>query len=175
MRLAVLLAFMFVAPAALAPAALAQEPLAKVYACADITDGAKRLECYDTAVAGLKKDVAGGDVAVVTKQQIKEAEVKAFGSNKPASVTTAVAAAQGKKVDAPDTMSFKVTNIIEARDGKLHFVMDNGQVWRQTEADKINGLGKGPWTAEVKKGPMGNYMLKLDGKTAVRVKRADTE
>ena len=68
--------------AALAAApALAQEaPLTRVYACTDVADATARLACFDAAVAGLKQQQAGGDLAVVSRQQVlpqKDPEVAA--------------------------------------------------------------------------------------------------
>ncbi len=64
-----------------------------------------------------------------------------------------------------------IKQINKGADGKLVFVMENGQVWRQTDTIKLAGLGKGPWEAEVRKAMLGSFMLKVDGRTAVRVKR----
>lgn len=170
MRLMLTACLLFLA----APAFAQEKPLAKVYACSDIKDGAQRLACFDAAVAGLKADEAKGDVAVVSRGQIREAEVKSFGLPN-ASVTSSVAAAAGKPAkpeETPDKVKMAVKSISAASDGKIFFSMENGQVWRQTDGDHVD-LGNPPWIAEVRKGALGSFMLSVNGKHAVRVKRQD--
>lgn len=157
-----------------APAFAQEKPLAKVFACADIADGAKRLACYDTAVAGLKTDEAKGDVAVVSREQLRQAEEKSFGLPN-ASVSGSVAAAAGKPVkpeDTPDRIKVGLKSVSSASDGKLFFTLENGQVWKQTDGDRVD-MGNPPWTVEIKKSALGSFMLAVNGKHAVRVKRQD--
>lgn len=166
-----LIAGLFIAASA---PAFAQEPLAKVYACADIADGAARLACFDGAVAGLKKDVAGGQVQVMSKEQVRAAEIQTFGSEN-LTVSTALAAASGRKpAEAPpDRVTLKVKSITPGGDGNLRFLMENGQLWRQMDREKVVGLGSGPWTAEVRKAAMGTFFMNIEGRRAIRVKRVD--
>jgi hypothetical protein len=189
MRLAVILGI--VSLAALAPtAAIAQEaPLAKVYACADLKDGAQRLACFDGAVASLKQADAGGDVAVVSRSQVQKVEKDAFGLAVPsvtelaASVATsapssaASAAARPPKIEKPkplDRVTLPVKAINKDAHGDMTFVMENGQIWRKIDTTSMLGLGKGPWTAEIRKAALGSYVLSIVGTTAsARVKRIE--
>ena len=161
------------------PAFAQGAPLDKVYACAAVTDSAQRLACYDSAVAGLKQAESTGGVAVVNREQIEKAEKEAFGLVAPslsalaesARSTTSVAKAEAPK--AVDRVTFPVKSVTIGPDGKYRFVMENGQHWRQTDGIKLPAIGKGPWQAEIRRAAIGSYMLKLDDRTAVRVKRAE--
>lgn len=166
-----LIAALFIA--ASAPAA-AQEPLAKVYACADIADSAQRLACFDAAVSGLRKDVAGGDVTVLSREQLRQADEQQLGA-RPSTVSAAVAAAAGKTVeDKPDVrVKLPVRAITTGPDGKLRVLLENGQLWRQTDDQPVQRLGDGPWTAEIRPAVMGTFFMNIDGKRAIRVRRAD--
>jgi hypothetical protein len=191
MRLKQRLALSFVvASAALAAApAMAQEaPLSKVYACADIADSTQRLACYDGAVATLKQADAGGDIAVVSRQQVQKVEKDAFGlavpsvselaaSAAPAAAGKAPAAAKPPKAEKPkplDRVTLQVKAINRDRQGGVTFVMENGQIWKKIDTTSMIGIGKGPWTAEIRKASLGSYILSLSGTTAsARVKRIE--
>jgi hypothetical protein len=51
--------------------------------------------------------------------------------------------------------------------------MENGQVWKKIDTGSMPGIGKGPWTAEIKKAALGSYMLSLGGTTSAHVKRVE--
>lgn len=162
------------------PAIAQQAPLDKVYACASVADSAQRLACYDSAVAGLKQAESSGGLAVVNREQIEKAEKEAFGLATPSlsalaesARSTTPADAATEKPKALDRVTFAVKSVKPGPDGKYRFVMENGQEWRQTDGMKLSSLGKGPWQAEIRKGAIGGYMLKLDDRTAVRVKRVE--
>jgi hypothetical protein len=161
------------------PAFAQGAPLDKVYACAAVADGAQRLACYDSSVAGLKQAESTGGVAVVNREQIEKAEKEAFGLIAPSLSALAESARSSTsvtKAEAPnalDRVTFPVKSVTIGPDGKYRFVMENGQQWRQTDGVKLPAIGKGPWQAEIRKAAIGSYMLKLDDRTAVRVKRME--
>jgi len=148
---------------AVALPAMAQEtPVQTVYACTAVTGTAERLACFDAAVAALKQAQKNGDVAITTKVQAREAERQAFGlAAKPAPVA----------VETPDTLTLAVTSITKAANGDPLYTMENGQVWRQTDGQAPVIGGKAPGTAQIRKAALGSFMLKLGGRTAVRVTR----
>ena len=183
---------------ALSPCAIGQEaPLSKVYACADIPDAGQRLACFDGAVARLKQADAGGDVAVVSRQQVQKVEKDAFGlqvpsvselaasiapapsSVAPSSAAPAArvpAAAKPPKAEKPrplDRVTLAVKSIQNDGHGGITFIMENGQVWKKIDTGSMPGIGKGPWTAEIKKAALGSYMLSLGGTASTRVKRLE--
>lgn len=160
------------------PAFAQEAPLDKVYACAGITDGTQRLACFDSAVAGLKQAETSGGLAIVNREQIEKAETEAFGLAAPtlsalAESARARSTPSTEKPKALDRVTFPVKSVTKGPDGKYRFIMENGQEWRQTDGMKLTSLGKGPWQAEIRKGAMAGFMLKLDDRTAVRVKRVE--
>lgn len=179
MRLAIMLALSLSGAPALAQAA----PLDKIYACSSVTDGVKRLVCFDAAVVGLKQAETTGGVAVVDRAQIERAEKEAFGLATPslsaiadsarASSTPIPGAAPGQTAKALDKVTFPVKSVAQGPDGQYRFTMQNGQVWRQTDGIRLPAIGKGPWQAEIRKAAIGSFMLKLDDRTSVRVRRME--
>ena len=176
MRLAIMLALSLSAVPALAQAA----PLDKIYACSAVTDGVERLACFDAAVVGLKQAEATGGVAVVDRAQIERAEKEAFGIASPSLSAIAESARAssrpipgGVQAKALDIVTFPVKSVAKGPDGLYRFTMQNGQVWRQMDGIKLPAIGKGPWQAEIRKAAIGSFMLKLDDRTAVRVKRME--
>lgn len=159
------------------PAFAQQAPLGKVYACADIADSAQRLACYDSAIAGLRQAENSGGLAVVNREQIEQAEKEAFGLATPSlsalaeSARTAPATPAAEKPKALERVTFPVKSVAKGPDGKYRFVMENGQEWRQIDSIKLPAIGKGPWQAEIRKAAIGSFLLKLDDRTAVRVRR----
>jgi len=160
------------------PAIAQQAPLDKVYACASVADNAQRLACYDSAVAALRQAESSGGLAVVNREQIEKAEKEAFGLPAPslsvlAESARTTSAPAAEKPKALERVTFPVKSVTKGPDGKYRFVMENGQEWRQTDGITLPAIGKGPWQAEIRKAAIGSYMLKLDDRTAVRVKRVE--
>ncbi len=164
-----------VLPVALLSAGIAQAqdaPLAKVYACADIAKADDRLACYDAAIASLRSAEASGGVTVVSREQVAEAERKAFGLGPAtlADVARNAAPAAAPKIEAPDTLQVTLTSVVKKPGGGLRFIMDNGQVWEEIDASlgRVGGL---PAAAEIRKGAFGSFMLKIGDLPVTRVKR----
>lgn len=166
------------APAALAQNASQAAPLTAIYACADMTDGAARLACFDRAVTDLRARESNEGLAVVSREDIRKAETEAFGLQTPSlSAIAASAAPAGSAASATppqpiDNVKMAVARVeTDPRGRNLRFIMENGQVWRQKDQIRLTSIGKGPWTAEVRRGALGSFFLKLDNRPAVRAER----
>lgn len=136
---------------AIAPAATAQGDLmGRVVACAGIDDAAKRHACFD-----------------VLTPELRGAPEKAFGERSVKSSSE-----QPKIVPVePDQVSLKVSSITRDAGGAMSFAMENGQVWVQTETRQLGSYGKGPWSAEIRKAMGGSFLMQVNGRAAIRVKR----
>lgn len=163
-----------------APAVAQEAPLDRIYACTGVAESAARLACFDAATAALKAADAAGGVAVVDRAKIVQAQKEAFGLAAPtlssiaeSSSSSTAAAAKVEKPKALDKVTLKVKSVEKGSDGHYRFTMEDGQVWRQTDSIKLLAIGKGPWIAEIRKGALGSFLLKLDNRTAVRVKRVE--
>ncbi len=162
-----------------APAFAQEAPVERVYACAGVKESAARLACYDAAVADLRKAQSAGSVAVVSRSQIEAAEKEAFGLNQPSLSELARSAARTPAAPGPaaaptqelDSVALAVKALQRRPDGTYRFTMENGQVWEQIDTYDLGRTLKAPLTAEIRKAAIGSYMLKADGRTAVRVQR----
>ena len=136
---------------AIAPAAAAQGDLmGRVVACAGIDDAAKRHACFD-----------------VLTPELRGAPEKAFGERSVKSSSE-----QPKIVPVePDRVSLKVNSITRGNDGAMSFAMENGQVWVQAEAKTLGSYGDGPWNAEIRKAMGGSFLMQVNGRASIRVKR----
>ena len=151
----------------------------KIYACSSQTDAGARLACFDAAVAAMKQAQAAGDVSVVSRAQLQQAEKDSFGLGSAAqasAVTSAVTGSSGTVAGSPapelDVVNVIIATATKRPNGSYRFTLDNGQVWEQTD-DTVN-LGTLPRSqieGEIRRASMGTYMLKPGNRTAVRVKR----
>lgn len=146
-------------------------------ACAGILSDSERLACYDAAVAKL----GAAEAAAIEQRRVTakaEAE-RAAAQAKEAAAKAQVAAfgaegVPGKgavKSDNLDKLSGAVAEVFTSGLGYIVVVMDNGQIWRQTEAATLPPIRSGD-PVTIKKGLLGNYRLTFDkqGRT-IRVKR----
>ncbi|MBI1339230.1 hypothetical protein GC169_03315 [bacterium] len=180
-------------------AALAQQPrqtpLDGVFACTGVADASARLACFDQAAAALKAAEGAGEFTAVTRSQIEEVERDTFGMKAPsvaalapppraapaapaASAPAGESAAAARPEPAPqperlDRVTLNVAKIFTDRAGKLVITMENGQVWRQVDSERVRRLGKGPWVAQIRRAALGSYLLNLDDRAAIRVRREE--
>ncbi|MBU6320267.1 MAG: hypothetical protein KGS00_11490 [Alphaproteobacteria bacterium] len=160
----------------LAPIATAQErPLDPVLACLSISPDAERLSCFDREVKRLRSEETDGRLAVVTSDQIRRVETEAFGLKLPSvpALTGGILSGGAKGAAPMEALTLRVDRLEVGSDGRMRLVMENGQVWRQTDDIRLGGLGKGPWRAEIRRAALGSYMVKLDGRTAFRAERRE--
>lgn len=175
--------FVLAACAAFATAAVGgQEALAqenqvdKVYACAGVADGAARLACFDAAVASMKQAQAAGDVSVVSRAQVQQAEKDTFGLGPQAQTTavtgvmTGVAPAAAAAAEL-DNVKVTIVTATKRPDGSYRFTLDNGQVWEQSDTVTLGTLPRGTIEGEIRRGAMGSFFLKAGNRSLVRVKR----
>lgn len=148
-------------------------PLTTMYACAGIEQPADRLSCFDAAVAGLRRAETAGDVKVVAREAIVEAQRQSFGLTGSASVNSALTST-GIAPSDPEAIDSVFVTIAEATmlaDGKYRFTLENGQVWEQVAKERVSRLGALPAKAEIRKAMLGSFMMKVDGGRATRVRR----
>lgn len=93
-------------------------------ACAALRRDTERLLCYDRAVAQIK---SGADGAPAPSAE------NMFGANSEI-VGVKTAKAEVKREELKQ-ISGTVTSLHRSDDGMIHLTLDNGQVWRQQDAD----------------------------------------
>ncbi len=142
-------------------------------ACSSKIEAAERLACYDRAVAGLSQEAralserreaetraAAAAAATLAAQQAADAAAKqeaerlaAFGRDSMPTKDRPPPA-----VESLDKVEAKIGETFTTADGKLIFVLDNGQMWRQTEGFQLPPVRPG-YDVVVKKGLMGGFSI----------------
>jgi hypothetical protein len=146
----------------------AQDALAEVAKCADVTDGVDRLKCYDRAAALAKSALAGAPKVAAEKKSWLDW----FGFSKPPAPPQ-TPEEYGKNAPPPAGEVTQVTsNVLEyAKNsrGEAVFILENGQIWRQVQGD--NTLFREPLPSPMKvtieNGFLGSYNLTMEGRNAM--------
>src|SRR5216117_2646839 len=164
------LAFISIFVAGAAHADFTGDASAEVARCAGIADSAARLKCFDAA--GPR---ANGALA---PQQAGEAPGRdGFGFSPPQGATTVEDF--GKPPPPPEItqITASVLELARSARGRPIFVLDNGQVWRQLDADDADVQDPRPGktmkvTVEMGLSLLGNYNLTIEGRNGlIRVYR----
>jgi hypothetical protein len=134
----------------LAHADATTDALDQVSRCAAIADAAERLKCFDRAAPAAK-----------------EAQVP-----KPADFGKPVA-----RVPEPAQIAATVRELSRTVRGRVLFVLDNGQVWRQLDADDTAVLEPPPGQAlkvTIQHGLLDSYNLVIEGRNSlIKVRRVE--
>jgi len=164
-KLLALLAAFLVAQAALADETIED----RLRACANETDDAARLACFDKAA---KADVPPAPVAVeaAPRAPAEPAAAEAVPSAAPDPV-----AEFGKEADREDEIreiSAKVVEVSKRTRGEYVVTLDNGQVWTEKNAEPYLRIKVGD-TVRIKRIKMGGYRLVGRGNRATAVIRVE--
>ena len=130
----------------LAPAAHAEpsrDALFEMTQCTKVGDPAERLHCFDAAAA--------------RAQQSPAPSAESFGKPPPP-------AAELDKITAP------VRELSRTPRGQAIFVLDNGQTWRQLDADDVRVMDPAPgrgMRVTIERGAFGSYNLVIEGRNGV--------
>jgi hypothetical protein len=154
--------------AGLAPAKAAERTTDALLACANESDDAQRLRCFDAVVVGLRKApapvapaaAAAAAVAPPPAAPAPTAEQKfgARGDIKP------------DKHEALSELTGTVTALGTKPRGELIVTLDNGQVWAEiTTSSKIK-LKTGD-TVKIERGALGSYSLVAPNGRSSKVSR----
>src|SRR5215472_669391 len=163
MLLAVWVAF----AAAPAWADAVRDALIEMAKCADIADSAERLKCFDAAAPRAKN-------ALAAPEKLKEqtVTVENFGLPRPEAPATK-AEDFGKPPPEPKGITEITSTVLEFAKtpfGKAVFILDNGQVWRQLDADSSNVLEPRAGTkmkVTIEVGVFGSYNLSVEGRNGI--------
>lgn len=132
--------------------------------CAAKVDDAERLACYDAAAAALSAEAR----AVAER---RERARRALAEERAAAEAKARAdrfGSEGLRIGGEerlDRLSAALAETFSDRGGRLLFLLDNGQMWRQTEGLALPPLRAGD-RVEIRRGALGGYLLSVP-----RVKR----
>jgi hypothetical protein len=164
---------LFVGVAFLVHADTAQEALSEIVRCAAIPEAGERLKCFDSAAPRAKSALA--------EQETKEKRgiLDWFGFSRPRKPVTKPEEFGKPAPVAPGGEITQITStVIEfalTPRGKGLFVLENGQVWRQLDADDTRVLepdpGK-PMKVTIEIGFLESYNLLIEGRRGlIKVRR----
>ena len=156
-------------PAGAAPAPPAGRPpaLQAVVDCRQVADDAKRLACYDAAVAGMTKAEESGDLVAIDREQRRAVRRQAFGFALPSLDLLE----RGSKPDRLDHVAETVAAAWRSGDGKWVMRMEDGEVWRQTDDYELSRDPHAGSKIVIKNAMLGSFMANIDGQPLVRVHR----
>ena len=135
--------------------------------CKAIADATQRLACYDEAVGKMAQAQASGDLVTVDRDQRRTVRRQAFGLTLPALAMFD----SGEKAEEVNHLTFKVSEVWRTADGKWVIKLETGAQWRQiddTEQTRPPHTGS---TAEIRKGALGSFFVKVDGQAQMRMHR----
>lgn len=168
-----------------APAVGSPEALNRVYACAEITDSAARLACYDAAVGNLRTAQNEGEFAAIDREQAVQVEREAFGFSLPSLPRLAFPRrhpeARDGASEAPsvvsdqgiDALELTIERVVARGDGRATFIMTNGQRWEQIETERYSQVRPGG-TVTIRRGAVGGFLMSVAaGGPAHRVRRVE--
>jgi hypothetical protein len=145
-----------------AASCLASGSLGELLACRGIQASAARLACFDRESAALAAKPAPAAARSLDPRET-------FGLAPMTVAARAEAAAHAPK--ALDSLTVHIASVSKAADGREIFTLDNHQVWVQLLADG-NWLEARPGErAEISRGWLGSYWLRLSSRRGFKVMR----
>jgi hypothetical protein len=144
-------------PAALRPQRAAAQSAPQ---CAAIENDAERLACYDRALRAAAPATPAAPAAHTA----------------PATAPSTAAPAPTESADARDdrTIPLVIVSVTSHPGRQTIFTAEDGATYVQTDAQRVMGLPKTPFEAELKPGSMGSYFLApKDRSRAIRVRSSD--
>jgi hypothetical protein len=143
--------------------------------CADMTDSAKELECYRTAMraAGYRRNP---EREAAEQRKGFGLSLPKFGPSKPEK-GAAVAAAPGTPTAEPPKADANVITVTVAEVAymrplnQLLIVTTDGAVWAQNDTEPVNFEPKRGQTVTIRRTPFGGYFCDFGRSNAVRCER----
>ena len=167
---AVLLAFAGAMATGPAMADAARDALAEMAKCADVTDAAERLKCFDAAVPRAKNALA---VPTPETAPTKSGFLEWFGFSRPQPVTKSEDFGKPPPESLPGEINEITDDVLEFAKtprGKAVFILQNGQVWRQLDSDGtvvLDPAQGATMKVKVERGALGSYNLTIAGRNGL--------
>jgi hypothetical protein len=170
------LAFIALVVPGIACADAARDVLTEIAKCSEIGDAGERLKCFDSAAARAKSALAATPAAPTESRSVLDW----FGFSRPPTPATkpeefGKASPEPQESKELTQISASVVELARTSRGKTLFFLDNGQLWRQIDADStdLRDLPSTPGTkVTIEKGFLGSYNLLVAGRNGlVKVNR----
>jgi hypothetical protein len=160
-------------------------PLSPIYACAEKTDAAERLACFDAAVAAVKAAEARSEIIAMDQPRVAAVRREAFGFRIPSlprfgfgsgaasAGTVAAPGAARQRDEDTEEQSFAVARV-GSYGGRTAVFLENGGIWQMTEAGEFSAPRTTPFNVRIRSAAMGSYMLQVEGRNkGYRVRRVE--
>lgn len=158
-------------PAVAQDAATTPQALEAVYACANQTDQAARLACYDSAVAALRGAQTSGEMVAIDRGDVARMQRDSFGFNLP-SIANLIPQV-GHDDNVVDRVEATVARMSTGASGRTTFRMQDGQVWTQIDPERVYNVREGD-TVTIRRASIGSFMISSPrGGAGIRVRRAE--
>ncbi|MEQ1617993.1 MAG: hypothetical protein ABL883_06575 [Terricaulis sp.] len=145
------------------------EALSAAYRCAEISEDAARLACYDRAINRLQEAETQGQIVAVDRAQAATIERDAFGFHLP-SLSALIPSFRDADGERTDNVEMQVERVVEHASGRHSFIMSNGQVWIQVESQSARNVRPGD-SIRVRRGALGSFILSAGRGASHRVRR----
>lgn len=155
-------------------AAFAQENISThtIYACSSISSDAERLACYDEAVSRFRDAETSGEVTTIRRSDLVKLNRDSFGLSLPSIPRNILPRFGNGDSSELDVIVEPVEKVERLRYDNLRIVLENGQIWEQTDSKQINiNKRQGVESAEIKRAALGSFKMQLDGGRSFRAKR----
>lgn len=145
------------------PAVSAETDTEEFMRCALIDKQAERLACYDRVAAAKRSDGAEGR---------GDARREVPGSNSGTNTARREGLESGSRVDeqGDEETTSQVVSCEQGHDGRYFFVLSNGQVWKQVNADREH-FRSCQWKVLISRDFFGYRMQREGEQRRIRVKR----
>lgn len=141
--------------------------VATLTSCRTITAASERLACFDRTAQALETALSSGELLVVDRTQATAARRQAFGSTTaPADILQ-----PPRAEDRIDSIETTLSRATQSGDNRWTFVLADGSIWTQTDADRVRIVNRAGETVRVRRGALGSYLLVVGRSGVVRVRR----
>ena len=141
-----------------------------VSACREIGDAARRLSCYDEAAARLAQAVGGNELVVLNREDIRQTRRSLFGFHLPR--LPLFGGGSREVEETPDEITATIASVRSLGHDKWQVRLEDGAVWQTTEGSAYIRAPRAGGSVVIRRGPMGSYMMRIDGQRALRAMRA---
>ena len=135
--------------------------------CRALTEGDKRLACFDAAVAAMETAEAKGDLVTMDREQRREVRRQAFGLSLPAFTLFD----HGEKGADADRLTATVADASRNGNGRWVIRLEGGATWRQIDDTDLYKTPHPGSSAVLRRAVLGSFFMKIDGDTAFRAHR----
>jgi hypothetical protein len=141
----------------------------RVRGCADISETAPRLACYDALASDIAREDAQPAVMVASRET---SPAPAASPDDRFGLEQRRAREETLAGDARSEIQGSITALLARRGGRVVVELDNGQVWATIEPDAQRALAAGG-RVSIRRASLGSFLLVTESRRSVRVRRLE--